>query len=166
MLLSKACDVTGIVAIACSRHGCFAPTSVTDLSAGEQQRHIDLSLLRALRTTHMTGIRRLLLVYDIMCQYWVHLHDRIGPMLPPNLIVDRAIGLLHVHGHKPECFFRFASSFIPGAGIVAGEIIESLWAVLNTVSPMTRTATLAHRAEVLDEHMNDSNWKKLLDMRM
>ncbi|GLB34334.1 hypothetical protein LshimejAT787_0112180 [Lyophyllum shimeji] len=29
---------------------------------------------------------------------------------------------------------------------------------------MTRTMTLAHRAEVLDDHMNDSNWKKLLDM--
>ncbi|GLB34333.1 hypothetical protein LshimejAT787_0112170 [Lyophyllum shimeji] len=29
MLLSKACDVTGIVAIACARHGCFAPNSLT-----------------------------------------------------------------------------------------------------------------------------------------
>ncbi|KAG6873685.1 hypothetical protein C0992_008484 [Termitomyces sp. T32_za158] len=29
---------------------------------------------------------------------------------------------------------------------------------------MARTATLAHRAELLDDHMCDSNWKKLLDM--
>ena len=49
--------------------------------------------------------------------------------------------------------------------IVAGEILESLWSVLNKVSPMTRTATLAHRAEILDDHMNDSNFKKMLSMR-
>ncbi|KAG6838362.1 hypothetical protein C0991_012297 [Blastosporella zonata] len=29
---------------------------------------------------------------------------------------------------------------------------------------MARTATLPHRAELLDEHMCDSNWKKLLGM--
>ena len=46
--------------------------------------------------------------------------------------------------------------------MVDGEILETLWAVLNTVSASTRTASLAHWTEVLDEHMNDSNFKKLL----
>ncbi|GLB45063.1 hypothetical protein LshimejAT787_1901410 [Lyophyllum shimeji] len=166
MLLSKACDVTGIVAIACARHGCFAPNSLTNLTAGEQQRHVDMALLQAMKTTHMEDIRMLLLFYDIMCQYWIHLRKRIGHLLPPeeSLVIERAIGLMHVHGHQRDCFPRFSPSFIPGAAIVAGEILESLWAVLNTVAPMTRTMTLAHRAEVLDDHMNDSNWKKLLDM--
>ncbi|KAG6905394.1 hypothetical protein DXG01_002992 [Tephrocybe rancida] len=36
MLLSKACDIKGIVALACARHGCFIPTCVADLPAGEQ----------------------------------------------------------------------------------------------------------------------------------
>ncbi|KIL56276.1 hypothetical protein M378DRAFT_40062, partial [Amanita muscaria Koide BX008] len=51
--------------------------------------------------------------------------------LPTSLAVDRAIGLFHVHAHKDECFFRYATSFIPGAGVVAGEILESLWSSLN-----------------------------------
>lgn len=165
MLVSKACDVTGIVAIACARHGCFAPNSLSDLHAGEQQKNDDHAFLQALANTNMTGISNVMLIYDIACQYMVKFHSRVGNRLPVGLTVDSAIGLMHVHGHKEECFFRYATSFIPGAGIVAGEILESLWAVLNTVSPMTRTSTLAHRAEMLDDHMNDSNWKKLLNMR-
>lgn len=165
MLISKACDITGIVAIACARHGCFAPNSLTDLYAGEQQRNVDHAFVQALATTNMVDIQMAMLIYDIACQYIVHFLERIGDRLPSGLTVDSAIGLMHVHGHKEDCFFRFASYFIPGAAVVAGEILESLWSVLNSVSPMARTATLAHRSEILDDHMNDSNWKKCLDMR-
>lgn len=162
MLMSKACDITGIVAIACARHGCFAPNSIVNLSRGEQQKNVDWAFLEALRTTAVVDEQGAMLIYDIMCQYFVYLQDRIGHLLPSGLQIDRAIGLFHVHGHKDECFFRYASSFIPGAGIVAGEILESLWANLNRVTPATRTATLAHRAEIIDDHAADSNFKKTL----
>ena len=112
----------------------------------------------------MTDIKQLLLLYDIMCQYIVYMKDRIGKDLPPELSIDGAIGAMHVHGHQPKCFPRYAPAFVPGAGIVSGEILESLWSTLNAASPMARTATLAHRAEILDDHMSDSNWKKLLGM--
>jgi hypothetical protein len=94
----------------------------------------------------------------------VYLNERIGHLLPPELEFDRAIGLFHVHAHKEECLYRFASSFIPKAGIVAGEILESLWSKLNLITSATRTATLAHRAEVIDDHASNSNHKKTLGM--
>jgi hypothetical protein len=31
MLASKACDRTGVVAIACARHDCYAPNTLVDL---------------------------------------------------------------------------------------------------------------------------------------
>ena len=65
---------------------------------------------------------------------------------------------------KKTVFFRFASTFIPGSGIVAGEILESLWSTLNTISPSACTAMLAHRTELLDDHTTDSNHKKMLSM--
>lgn len=164
MLQSKACDITGIVAIACARHGCFAPNAVANLFRGEQQKNVDWALLQACQTTHLDPRQGLLLIYDIACQYVIHLQDRIGHLLPPNLSLDAAIGLFHVHGHQDTCFFRYATSFIPGAAVVAGEILESLWAVLNAVTPAMRTATLAHRAEIMDDHMTDSNHKKCLGM--
>lgn len=153
-----------MVAIACARHGCFAPNSVADLYRGEQQKNIDWAFLQALATTAVDPGQKAMLIYDIACQYFVHFYERVGHLLPEGLAVDRAIGLFHVHDHKEECFFRFATSFIPGAGVVAGEILESLWANLNTISPTVRTATLAHRAEMLDDHCSDSNFKKLLGM--
>jgi hypothetical protein len=159
---SKACDVTGIVAMACGRHGCYVPNSIVDMFKGEQQKIVDFSLLRSIVFTHLDPDQGLLLIYDIICQYIIYLLERIGTHLPFGLIVEAAIGLFHVHAHKDECFFRYASSFIPGAGVVAGEILESLWSTLNAISPTARTATLAHRAEMLDDHATDSNHKKML----
>jgi hypothetical protein len=164
MLQTKACDITGIVAVACARHGCFAPNAVANLSRGEGQKHVDWCLIKACQTTNIDPRQGLLFIYDIVCQYSVHLLERVGKFLPVGLIIDFAIGLFHVHGHADTCFFRYATSFIPGAAIVAGEILESLWAVLNSVTPAMRTATLAHRAEMIDDHMTDSNHKKCLGM--
>ena len=45
-----------------------------------------------------------------------------------------------------------------------GEILESLWSVLNEISPSMKNATLAGQVEMLDDHMGDSNFKKMLDI--
>ena len=114
----------------------------------------------------MHGIKKSIWYYDIMCQYCVHLRERFqkNPYLhiPENLDILRAIGLFHVHGHQDDCFAKYAPSFIPGAGLVDGEILETLWAVLNNVSGSTRAQSTSFRWETLDDHMNDSNWKKLI----
>jgi hypothetical protein len=56
----------------------------------------------------------------------------------------------------------FPPSSIPRAGIVEGEILESLWSRLNLITKAIQTATLAHHAEVIDEHAANSNHKKSL----
>jgi hypothetical protein len=165
MMLSKACDFTGVVCIACARHGCYAPNSLVNLSSGEQQKNVDFAFLAALRTTNTKDIERVLLLYDIACQYSVHLLERIEDDLPEGIEIDCGIGMFHVHGHQEECFYRFAPSFIPGAGNVAGEILETLWSELNQISSSTRTMTLASRAETLEDHTSDSNFKKTIGMR-
>jgi hypothetical protein len=164
MLGSKACDVTGVVAVACARHGFFAPNGIANLFRGEQQKNVDWVLLQALKRTNVDPTQGAMLIYDIACQYFIHLQDRIGHLLPEKLSLDRAIGLFHVHGHKEECFFRFATSFIPGAAVTAGEILETLWSSLNAITPTVRTATLANRAETIDDHATDSNHKKMLNI--
>jgi len=159
-MLSKACDITGIVAIACARHGCFAPNSISDLQCGEWQKNVDWAFLEAIRTTSVDRDQAVMLMYDIICQYFIYLRDRIGHLLPSGLDIDWAIGSFHVHAHKETCFFRFAPYFIPGTGIVSGEICEALWSSLNTITPATRTTTLAHRAEIIDDHAAESNHKR------
>jgi len=161
-------DITGIAVHACACHGCYCPSSCVNFVKGEQQKCIDYSVSETWKTTNCVGIRRLLEIYDIICQYYKQMgkHFTAGHRyisLPP-IDFEKAIGMFHVHGHQDSCFFRFATSFIKGAGMVDGEILETLWSTLNSISPSMRTASLAHRSEVLDDHMNDSNWKKIVSI--
>jgi hypothetical protein len=128
--------------------------------------NMDYVLCQALKTMNLDELKRIIVFYDIMCQYLKRLRLRVGQSpyleLAPGLVIIPGIGLFHVHGHQVTCLARFAPTFIKGAGQVDGEIIETLWATLNDASQCTRTATLAHRAEMLNDHMNDGNWKKLV----
>lgn len=114
----------------------------------------------------LSGLPWLLLIYDIMCQYAVNLRRRFqgSPYLEwPESIKTflGGIGQFHIHGHKASCFPRFSVNFIKGAGYQDGEILETLWAKLNRIADSTRGMSAAHRREVIDDHMNDSNWSKL-----
>ena len=124
---------------------------------------MDYSLSQAFKT--LGGMSRTIIMYDISCQYSKKLLSRFAesPYLhwPENLQAVCGIGLFHVHGHIDSCFARYASHFIEGAGELDGEIIETLWAPLNHISASTRGMSGAHRREVLDDHMADSNWKKI-----
>ncbi|KAI9429637.1 hypothetical protein H4582DRAFT_2114301 [Lactarius indigo] len=150
-------DVTGIGATACC-HGFFVPTSVVDFQKGE-------SLCKAL-SYNMEDIPVALVMYDIMCQYGVHFRERVEKSpelsLSSSLQLRTGIGLFHIHGHQDSCLPCFSPSYIPGAKQVDGEIIETLWAPLNNISQSICGMSLAHRQEVLDAHMNHSNWKKMV----
>jgi hypothetical protein len=152
------------VGIACARHGCFALNGLVDLFKGEQQENVDWAFLMALLATILHYEQGILFIYDIMCQYFIHFLEQIGHLLPANLKIDCGIGMFHVHSHKDECFFQYGTSFISHSGVTVGEILELLWANMNTISPAARTATLAHRAELLDDHATDSNHKKGLGL--
>ena len=108
-----------------------------------------------------------MLYYDIMCQYSVHMMSwfKNNPYLelPTSLThIAKAIGLFHIHSHKDDCFARYAPTFIPGAGIVDGEIIKTLWELPNPIAPSARKASPEHCREIMDDHMDHSNWKKFL----
>ncbi|KAF8836079.1 hypothetical protein BDN67DRAFT_881009, partial [Paxillus ammoniavirescens] len=66
----------------------------------------------------------------VHCQYMKNLHKRLMGnafiAIPPDLPIVPSISIWHVHGHQAECHARYAPSFVPGAGRVDGEIIETL----------------------------------------
>ena len=166
--MRSAADCTGVGGQACARHGCFAPGSLVNFRKGERQIDMDWSLCQALATTNVGELPDVLHIYDIACQYSCYLSERIdaNPALhvPPNINLIHAIGLFHVPGHKDECLYRWATTYVPGAGLVDGEVLETLWSVLNKISASTRTASLAHRTEILDDHMADNNFKKITNI--
>lgn len=164
----KGCDVSGVGALACLRHGCYAPGAFVNFQKGEKQMNMDYALCEAIKHSNTDGIPGVILAYDINCQYSVNLCKRIacGPYLefPEHLPLIPTIGSFHVHGHQEQCYARYGLPFLRGIGKADGEILESNWSVLNGISSMTRTMTLAHRTEVMDTHIGDNNWKKMIGM--
>ncbi|KAI6037476.1 hypothetical protein EDC04DRAFT_2604711 [Pisolithus marmoratus] len=69
--------------------------------------------------------------------------------IPQGIKIQPGIGIWHVHGHKTECFTRYAPNFMPSSGNVDGKIMETLWSTLN---------------DLLDFQMNDSNFLKMIRM--
>lgn len=150
---------------ACARHGFFAPGSGVDFKKGERQLNIDWSFCEAMRLTGTDQAPWTMHIYDVECQYWKNFRVRVATNkyldLDPATPLKHAVGLFHVHGHQENCLYEYATTFIKGAGVLDGEILESLWSPLNTVFKSMRTASLSHRAEVFDDHKGDSNWKKM-----
>ncbi|TFK17926.1 hypothetical protein FA15DRAFT_683413 [Coprinopsis marcescibilis] len=166
----KGYDSTGLVAVACNRHGCFAPGSVVDMQKGEKQLHAGYSVAQAVRLLKLTLFLGLLFYYDINCWYSVNFWKRMSkaPWLKfpqqKDYQITFGIGAFHVHGHQEVCLPRYGPTYIPGAGTTSREILESLWSILNKVASITRSMSRAHRSELLDAVMEDINWKKLVGM--
>lgn len=118
----------------------------------------------------LQGIKEVILCYDIACQWTIHFLERVmaSPSLsiPEKLKIWAAVGKFHLGAHIDECFPKFSLNFVKGAGQIDGEIIETLWWPIDKVAPITRAMTKAHRREVLDDMMYDSNWKKWIGSGM
>ncbi|KAG1722960.1 uncharacterized protein EDB91DRAFT_1255823 [Suillus paluster] len=132
------------------------------------QMNMDYALCEAAQH-NMDGITRAVTFYDINCQYNKHLHVRVdrGRFLTmvPELTVIPGIRLWHIHRHQDSCYVRYALNFIEGIGHINGEIMETLWACLNLISPAAWGMSSLHRKECLDFQMNDSNFCKMIRMK-
>ncbi|KAI6111092.1 hypothetical protein F5141DRAFT_1214590 [Pisolithus sp. B1] len=157
---------TGIGTTACAQHGCFVPHTVVDFQKGERYMNTDYSICNALGYGS-ERITKALVIYDVGCQWNVNFWSRVknSPfLLPPALEIVPGVGKFHLAAHKLSCFPRYSLHFVKGAGHLDGEILETLWAPFDKISPTARSMTQAHRQEVYDDHMRDSNWKKLVGL--
>ncbi|KAG1849448.1 hypothetical protein DFJ58DRAFT_842655 [Suillus subalutaceus] len=127
---------TGVAATACACHGCFVSHTVVDFQKDE----------------------RVSVVYSF-CGVYQQLPRIIAPQKREILT---AVGKFHLSTHKLPCFARFSLNFIKGAGQVDGEILETFGASFNEISPTAQSMSQYHRQEIFDDHMRDSNWKKLV----
>lgn len=132
-----------------------------------RQHPVDHSLCKAFGHTVTEQIRRAQLLYDIWCRYGVHLKERFrhsGLEWPEFRELLQGVGVWHIYGHVFECYRRFSPLYSPRAGIVDGEILETLWALLNSILQSCRGMSLAAREEKINMHMNDVNHGKIIRM--
>jgi len=78
---------------------------------------MDYSIFKALNF-NMDGIKAALICYDVMCQWSIHMKDRVAGSrhlkIPDGLELRLGIGLFHIHGHRDTCLARYLPSFIEG----------------------------------------------------
>ena len=116
-----------------------------------------------------SGHNEAVLIYDVACQYSISFWKRVGKsdiltsILPSFLTtIYWAVGKFHLGAHKDDCFAQFSLNFLKGIGILDGEILETLWALMNYIAGSASVMSRAHRAETLNRFFSDSNWRKLL----
>lgn len=132
-----------------------------------RQMNVDYAICQALNYNSI-GIKEALIAYDVACQWSIHFQDRVkeSPSLsiPAGMSYIPGVGKFHLGAHEKTCFALHSLNFILGAGQLDGEILETLWSILNKAAGSIRAMTKPHRQEVLDDLMRDSNWKKLVNI--
>ncbi|KAJ7827600.1 hypothetical protein B0H14DRAFT_3088313 [Mycena olivaceomarginata] len=140
---SRGYSSTGVGMGVCARHEFIQPNGVGDLQRGERYANMDYIFGSILR--HHSPSLRKTISYDIVCQWWKHLMERLL-VLPP---------LMHIEGHNVDCGALYSLNLIPGSGQTDGEGIERL---------STRIMGPGAHHDTIDDHWAYWNWQKLITL--
>ena len=117
-----------------------------------------------------TGLRRVVVSYDIACQWSKNLKARCS-LYPPDLVgklddLDPRylVPKFHLPAHITKCQEEFSFNFEPGVGRTDGESPERGWAAANAVANSTKEMGPGSRRDTLDDHFGDYNWKKIIHL--
>lgn len=107
----------------------------------------------------------LIIGYDIACQWYSHLLERIErdwpeELRPRGVETRPVIGKLHEPAHKRIGHDEYSCNFAPGLGLTDFECLERIWAGNNGASNATKTYGPGTRQDVLDDHFGFWNWEK------
>ncbi|KAF7299523.1 CxC2 domain-containing protein [Mycena indigotica] len=165
---SRGYSCTGVGMGVCARHEFVQPNGVVDLQAGECYANMDWLFSSIVRHLHIA--LRLMVSYDIACQWAKNLRSRLEK-LPPMLRLSLVLALirfvvpkLHIHGHTLACQLLYSLNWVPGSGQTDGEGIERPWSMIGGVAASTRVSGPGARADILDDHWSFWNWKKLIGL--
>lgn len=119
-----------------------------------------------------TQLQKILVSYDIKCQWgqklWSYRHGLLPARLQVNtdrLCVDTVIPKFHLQAHKPSCHFTYSLNFRVGVGHTDGEGIERDWSVLNHAASSTKEMSEGARHNALDNAWADWNYRKIVSLR-
>ncbi|KAJ7627260.1 hypothetical protein FB45DRAFT_979679 [Roridomyces roridus] len=165
---SRGYATTGVVMGVCARHEFVQPNGVGDLQKGERFANTDWVFASILR--HLDPCIRKIVLYDIVCQWAVHVIERLKE-LPPLMRLSMLLQLfrfvipkMHIRGHTVNCQVRYSLNYVPGSGQTDGEGIERPWANIGGIATSTRVSGPGARHDALDCHWSFWNWLKTVGL--
>ena len=131
--------------------------------------NMDFALLSTLLPAVEADTKRVLVSYDIGCQWGENLQSQISRY---SILLSFHLNSLsywkvvipkfHLSGHGESCQVMYNINYTRGAGHMDGKRIEGGWSQSGGMAIWTRkNGPNAHRA-ILDDHWGSLNWQKLL----
>ncbi|KAF8867794.1 hypothetical protein BD779DRAFT_1685311 [Infundibulicybe gibba] len=161
---NRSVATTGVGAVVCARHGMNRPNSVADLQYGERYCNMDYIFYKSMQNTEVV---QLVVSYDIVCQWSVHLKKRMFALdhtfdiLNGGVLVKFLVPKFHLPAHVAACRTQFSFNLTKGVGRTDGEAPEHAWSDADPLAPSTKEMGPGSRRDTLDFHFGDSNWRKL-----
>ncbi|KAF9551575.1 hypothetical protein CPC08DRAFT_738301 [Agrocybe pediades] len=165
---SKGLRHTGVGGAFCGRSEMILPLGVGNLQKGERYANMDYVFGSALQQYFLIPL--ILVSYDIACQWFINLFNRIDAHWPENIKPNRnakfvpAIPKLHEPMHGKVNHEVYSLNFIPGVGESDLETPERGWAFHNALGKSTQMQGPGSRHDVLDDHFNFYNWLKYISL--
>ncbi|KAE9402095.1 hypothetical protein BT96DRAFT_816969, partial [Gymnopus androsaceus JB14] len=161
---SKGYTTTGVAMCTCGRHEIVMANGVGDMQKGERYGNVDYVWASAMRHVHI--LLWILLSYDIICQWFKHLLERIK-VLPPlvrlltvHRIIAFVIPKLHILGHLVKCQDYFNLAYTLGAAMSDMEGIERIWSGSGLLGSSTREMGPGSRQNTIEDYWHHWNWRK------
>ena len=113
---------------------------------------------------------RLVMSYDIACQWSINLWNRM-PHLPIDIQIDRKdksfvflVPKFHLPAHIEKCHNNYSFNFTRGVGRTDGEAPERGWSNIDPVSSSTKQMGPSSYRETIDDHFGDWNWQRIVGL--
>ncbi|KAF7373737.1 hypothetical protein MSAN_00584800 [Mycena sanguinolenta] len=165
---SRGTASSGIGTVDCARHNMKRPNGVGDLQKGERYINMDYMLWKSLQG--YDDLIQLIVSYDIVCQWSINIWRRLARYKPE--LKDRAgtgyrywvwlIPKFHLPAHIEACNILYSFDLSPYVAQTDGEAPERGWANANPLAASTREMGPGARHDILDDHFNDWNHKKIV----
>ncbi|KAJ7615463.1 hypothetical protein FB45DRAFT_1035452 [Roridomyces roridus] len=165
---SQGYAATGCGMVTCGRHEVVCKNGVGDLQAGEKYGNMDYISASALR--HFLKLLFFLFSYDIMCQWYKKLQERLLALPAAirfhlaNYFVKYVIPKLHILGHLKFCQDFFSLLYTLGSAQADMEGIERIWSYSGPMGASTREMGPGSRQDTLDDFWHGWNWGKVVGM--
>ncbi|KAJ7472830.1 hypothetical protein FB451DRAFT_1134413 [Mycena latifolia] len=159
---------SGIGAVDCARHNMKRPNTVGDLQLGERYLNMDYMFFKSV---HGTDLVRFFVSYDIACQWHINIWIRMIGYKNDELTIHGGrkfmtflIPKFHLPAHIEACNLRFSFNLTRYVGLTDGEAPERGWAITNPLANSTSEMGPGFRRDTLNNHFNDMNYKKILQL--
>lgn len=91
------------------------------------------------------AVKRIVLSYDIACQWYKNIHQRMTKVIPKHLWLDRIVEQttylvpkFHLPAHIAECNLKFSFNHAKHVGRTDGEAPKRGWSRTNALATSTR----------------------------